>query len=56
MDPSILLKNRDKRLEDIKAHWSSLGHGHVFQFWDKLTDNEKIAFLNQLEVFSLGSL
>lgn len=56
MDPSNLLNGESKRLEELKTLWSSVGQGHVFRFWDKLNDNEKKAFLQQLQEINISEV
>ncbi|KAF9914554.1 UDP-N-acetylglucosamine pyrophosphorylase [Lobosporangium transversale] len=44
------------RVEAVQRQYTAAGQGHVFTFWDNLTEQEQEAFLAQLESFDPAAL
>ena len=45
--------NATKRYQRLRETFRDAGQEHVFRFWERLGDNEKDAFLDQLETIDL---
>jgi hypothetical protein len=49
MEPTLGANIISKKMEEIKAQWATHNQDHVFKWADKLTEQERVTFLEDLQ-------
>lgn len=56
MEPAIASNLVSQRMEEIKVLWGKHNQDHVFKWADKLTDAERLTFLEDLQQVDVADI